>query len=245
MDNTVLYGICGVLIILAYIWSRESNSPLVIEKVVLLITAHPDDECMFFGPSVTAMVQAGVTVHILCLSTGNYYGIGDKRRDEFYRSCKRMGVDRSNCHVVDDPLLPDGPTQAWDIDYVIKTFEKYLLHRNISAILTFDDYGVSGHHNHVSVFQAVQKYTNPNFVKYKLSSVNIFRKYASFLDVFITVLSGEKMILTPVGYILKPYVAMFEHKSQLMWFRYLYLLNSRYMFMNTIEQMNKINKRNI
>ena len=37
---------------------------------VLLVTAHPDDECMFFTPTVRALVSEGVPVHVLCLSTG-------------------------------------------------------------------------------------------------------------------------------------------------------------------------------
>jgi len=36
---------------------------------VLVITAHPDDECMFFSPSILNL-QRSCTVQILCLSTG-------------------------------------------------------------------------------------------------------------------------------------------------------------------------------
>ena len=40
-------------------------------RVVLLITAHPDDECMFFAPF---LLQSCPTshVHVLCLTTGNW-----------------------------------------------------------------------------------------------------------------------------------------------------------------------------
>eukprot|EP00035_Acanthoeca_spectabilis_P037791 m.47445 g.47445 ORF g.47445 m.47445 type:complete len:102 (-) comp8864_c0_seq1:2284-2589(-) len=41
---------------------------------VLLVTAHPDDEAMFFGPTIARMRRLGHTVHILCLSTGNFEG---------------------------------------------------------------------------------------------------------------------------------------------------------------------------
>jgi len=37
---------------------------------LLLITAHPDDECMFFLPSIKSYLKRGTEVHILCLSTG-------------------------------------------------------------------------------------------------------------------------------------------------------------------------------
>jgi hypothetical protein len=37
---------------------------------VLLVTAHPDDEAMFFAPSIGHFVGAGASVSLLCLSTG-------------------------------------------------------------------------------------------------------------------------------------------------------------------------------
>lgn len=37
---------------------------------VLILTAHPDDECMFFAPTVLALVEQGIPVRALSLSTG-------------------------------------------------------------------------------------------------------------------------------------------------------------------------------
>ena len=37
---------------------------------VLLVTAHPDDESMFFAPSLGHFVRAGSEVAVLCLSNG-------------------------------------------------------------------------------------------------------------------------------------------------------------------------------
>ena len=40
-------------------------------KNALVVTAHPDDECMFFAPTILQLVQEPNTkVHLLCLSTG-------------------------------------------------------------------------------------------------------------------------------------------------------------------------------
>ena len=41
-------------------------------RVVLLITAHPDDECMFFSPMLLQSIGAKSQVHVLCLTNGNY-----------------------------------------------------------------------------------------------------------------------------------------------------------------------------
>jgi N-acetylglucosaminylphosphatidylinositol deacetylase len=36
----------------------------------LFVTAHPDDETMFFSPSILDLVDRGMQVALLCLSTG-------------------------------------------------------------------------------------------------------------------------------------------------------------------------------
>lgn len=40
-------------------------------KRVLIVTAHPDDECMFFGPTILSLTrQPNCQVYLLCLSKG-------------------------------------------------------------------------------------------------------------------------------------------------------------------------------
>lgn len=36
----------------------------------LVVTAHPDDECMFFAPTIIRLVEFNASVHLLCLSEG-------------------------------------------------------------------------------------------------------------------------------------------------------------------------------
>jgi hypothetical protein len=40
------------------------------DRTALILTAHPDDEVMFFTPTVLALVDAGWNVSALCLSSG-------------------------------------------------------------------------------------------------------------------------------------------------------------------------------
>lgn len=40
------------------------------ETRALLVTAHPDDECMFFAPTILKLVESQASVYLLCLSTG-------------------------------------------------------------------------------------------------------------------------------------------------------------------------------
>jgi len=39
-------------------------------KTVLFITAHPDDEAMFFVPTIISLKEHGYKMHLLCLSNG-------------------------------------------------------------------------------------------------------------------------------------------------------------------------------
>lgn len=41
-------------------------------KRVLIVVAHPDDECMFFGPTIFRLCEQGADVHLLCLSNGMF-----------------------------------------------------------------------------------------------------------------------------------------------------------------------------
>ena len=61
------------ILVYAYHVLAHFQQPNTIEsKQVLILTAHPDDECMFFGPTITALRSGSskTRVHVLCLSTG-------------------------------------------------------------------------------------------------------------------------------------------------------------------------------
>ena len=74
-------------------------TPMSKDKV-LLVTAHPDDECMFFTPSIRSFIGQGRKVDLICLSTGNYDGMGERRRRELEKSAQVLGI--SSVIVIDD-----------------------------------------------------------------------------------------------------------------------------------------------
>lgn len=47
--------------------SRETKGA---DVKALFVTAHPDDECMFFAPAILRLVELNASVHLLCLSEG-------------------------------------------------------------------------------------------------------------------------------------------------------------------------------
>lgn len=87
---------------------------------VLLLTAHPDDECMFFAPTITALVpriygdasapralevesnrRNATIIYSLCLSIGDADSLGHIRKGEIGRSLDVLGISKSNRWVLD------------------------------------------------------------------------------------------------------------------------------------------------
>lgn len=72
---------------------------------ILLLTAHPDDECLFFAPTVLALREDPIhpEIYSLTMSIGNADGLGGTRKDELSRSLDVMGIDQDKRWVVDHP----------------------------------------------------------------------------------------------------------------------------------------------
>jgi N-acetylglucosaminylphosphatidylinositol deacetylase len=141
-----------------FVLSVQTNPPEMEEKkndtVHVLVIAHPDDESMFFLPTLSALRDAGETVWILCLTTGNYDGLGETRQGELSSVCRLLRMDR--LIQLDVEALRDHPTQSWSLDAVTTEIERALAAaiRRCSydiqrlKLITFDVDGVSGHINH-------------------------------------------------------------------------------------------------
>lgn len=80
-------------------------------KNIVLLIGHPDDEAMFFGPSLIALAspKSGNRVKIICLSNGNAVGQGKIREGELYHSARRLGISREDVDVEDNSQFQDGP----------------------------------------------------------------------------------------------------------------------------------------
>ena len=71
---------------------------------VALVVAHPDDEVMFFAPSLTKIMKqiGGENFYLVCITNGNHYDIGDIREKELIRCGEMMGIPRKNIVQVND-----------------------------------------------------------------------------------------------------------------------------------------------
>lgn len=217
----------------------------------LLIVAHPDDETMFFGPMILNLLDNNKYLDILCLSDGGSDNLGLQRKQEFKSVMEKLGP-LANLKIITDDHLLDGTDQHWDVDDVAYHIDKYIRFKRdqseaVNTIVSFDSYGVSGHDNHRSIFRALKdlKKRHQKLKLYFLNSVNIVRKYMSFFDALATSMpqllnrspdDGGKMTLALnlSGY-KKLRQLLTLHKSQMVWFRQLYMIFSRYMFLNDFK----------
>ena len=189
-----------------------------------LVIAHPDDECMFFTPLLSHID------HIICLSNGDFDKLGRIREKEFMSSCK---VLNKTCSI---GTLQDG--QDWSINDVLDSIKSLVLHNDVE-VYTFDGYGVSGHKNHIAIYTAL---LNSTYTVYALVSVPLYRKYVGLFDLLLTIIlslfSTNPIYISNFNQALLGYKSMLCHRSQLVWFRYLYLLSSRYMWINEFIKIN-------
>ncbi|KAK9378222.1 putative deacetylase LmbE-like domain-containing protein [Kockiozyma suomiensis] len=232
-------------------------------KRIALIIAHPDDEAMFFGPTLNALhklaseINGGdsalpdINLRILCLSTGNADNLGETRQAELRASAAKFGIPPTNVVIFDDPRVQDQMGLTWPSDAIAELAAPYL--SDVDVVLTFDSKGVSGHGNHASLNKYAQEYLvngEPDNQRevWTLSTVNVVRKYASFLDILVTYSYNQFFSDTTRSLVLVSDVheyavtrqAMTDaHKSQMRWFRWGWISLSRYMVVNDLKMLIK------
>ncbi|CAK9784579.1 LmbE-like protein [Cutaneotrichosporon oleaginosum] len=205
---------------------------------VLVLTAHPDDEAMFFGPTILNLVAAGWDVLPVCMSTGNAAGFGGVRSLELLESYARLGVSTPPV-LLDNPLLPDsmGADGAWDPAYIAELVAPIASSSGATHLLTFDDAGVTQHPNHIALAHARAHLRLESLL---LHSPRLATKFtgvgwAIFVAARDALRRGPShhatFVSTPAQYAQTLY-AMRAHASQLVWFRWLYVAFSRLMWVN-------------
>lgn len=212
---------------------------------LLLVTAHPDDETMFFAPLLVAAVQQHARVFVLCLSTGDADGKGEVRAKELLRACAVFGISTRDVTVLDHPHLRDGMHTNWSPVLVAELVAAHLRNVKPDALVTFDAFGVSGHGNHIHTYQgcvlAVSKVRESielaHLGGYVLQSTSLLRKFLGPLDTLLSLARKDYVAVAVTFNILLVFRAMTQHWSQLLWYRLLFLLLSRFSYVNTFSCM--------
>lgn len=158
VDKIILIVIFFVVLIFVYLWVKgidETKKKIAdreykIEgKNILLVIAHPDDEAMFFMPTLYNLKEQGKNLYILCLSDGGYYDKGDIRKVEFEKSCRALEVK-----AFEVGEFKDGA--QWDEVKIMPVIESKINLWKIDTIITFDKEGITGHKNHISCYNTVR-----------------------------------------------------------------------------------------
>ncbi|KPI83343.1 N-acetylglucosaminyl-phosphatidylinositol deacetylase [Leptomonas seymouri] len=249
MHSLSLAFVCFFVGVFLLRWAKISNvKDVSVPGDVLIVFAHPDDEAMFFTPLLKFLHTRNIGVHFLCLSNGNDNGLGKVREKELAASGAFFGVQRHNIKIVDRAELQDGMRNAWCTTAIRREIEAYMQKAgNISTIVTFDKYGVSGHPNHIAVHNGVRELKEnmpPGLIYLQLRTRNLFMKYIGPLAVLpYATFSASYVSRTNFSPLIHPasswasMAAMQCHASQLVWFRYLFVLFSSYTYVNELEEL--------
>eukprot|EP00904_Undaria_pinnatifida_P001065 jgi/Undpi1/1095/HiC_scaffold_10.g04558.m1 len=117
-------------------------------------------------------------------------------------------------------------------------------------ILTFDEFGVSGHADHAAVNRGVSQFLQLRAAgvgddgsaldAFALSTTGIIRKYFGLLDLPLSLALSYP---PPLGATFLSFDArtawraMTAHRSQFVWYRRLFVIFSRYVYVNTFRRM--------
>ncbi|KAI0216834.1 N-acetylglucosaminyl-phosphatidylinositol de-N-acetylase [Lamellibrachia satsuma] len=199
---------------------------------------------MFFAPTILRLRKKGIEVSLLCMTTGGYYGNGEERKKELIAAAGLLGVSASYVSTLNHSAIQDGPDNIWEPDLLATVIDSYVTNLHINILITFDEYGVSGHVNHVALYHGVRHYLKMHVVPtdlrvYKLISTSMLRKYSSILDVPFSYITSSIRFVSGWSQIWTAQRAMFAHWSQFVWFRILYIIFSRYMIINTLERFDQ------
>ena len=115
-------------------WIQTTQQKFSTPRRCALIIAHPDDEVMFFSPLLNALENNGSVVFVLCLSTGNFEGLGKQRIEELYASAALHHIPREMVTIIDHPHLQDGMETVWPIDTISNIVQEFLQREKVEMV---------------------------------------------------------------------------------------------------------------
>ncbi len=132
-------------------------------KRLLCVFAHPDDECLGPGGTIAQCAIDGGAVFITTFTAGEAGSIGisksiqgeelaARRRLEMKDACDALGV--SGFRILG---APDKGVHAVDPAWAVREIVDDIRRHRPQVVMTFHRGGVSGHSDHIAVFQYLQR----------------------------------------------------------------------------------------
>ena len=83
------------------------------------MTAHPDDESMFFIPTLLNLKHLGYRINILCMSNGN----SKQREDELKKATEYLEIDNLTILDLSSKGIKDGMNENWSLSVLYDSLE--------------------------------------------------------------------------------------------------------------------------
>jgi LmbE family N-acetylglucosaminyl deacetylase len=123
---------------------------------VLAVVAHPDDESFGLGAVISAFIDAGARVDVLCFTKGEASTLkgveGDLatiRRGELTDAARELGI--TTVHLLD---YPDGDLTAVGLTELSEQVVGAAREAACDGMLVFDTTGITGHADHMRATKA-------------------------------------------------------------------------------------------
>jgi N-acetylglucosaminylphosphatidylinositol deacetylase len=219
------------------IYNHYTTPEPPVDKKVLFITAHPDDESMFFSPTISSLREAGWELHILCMSHS-----GDIRKEELRNAVNSMGFRYSNVHIRNYEDGFDSKLNLSDVaDDIVEVAKDF------DMIVSFDGMGVTQHPNHIAVYQAYRKAAKRILNDYphtKLLVLDSMSPLTRFLGPIPFIFTYLKHFIFPDTVVIYGNVIPYEswrgmsfHESQWIWYRKLNVVFSSHHYYNELAEL--------
>ena len=120
------------------------------DRIYVLVIAHPDVESMFFLPMIYNILHEAkngkASLHIPCLSNGNYDNPGVFRERELHAVAASISR-QIDVTIIDNSNLQDGLKESWPSELIGTMLSGYIHEERIEnpVLVTFDESGVGGH----------------------------------------------------------------------------------------------------
>ncbi|KAK1142661.1 hypothetical protein N8T08_007466 [Aspergillus melleus] len=218
----ILYHLLAYLLandprLVSYTFRRASS--------ILFVTAHPDDESLFFSPTLLYREDdPSVERALLVLSSGL------TRHVELQSACAVAGIRADRCVGLDHRELQDNPKKWWDEKLIAEVVAMYVRRWGVDLDR--------------SKWEEPEIETETDArLRFKIVTFDDGRITAALLTPFprqdpATDIYGDHVLLvSPWGRYFQGRRTFREHSSQYSWDRGIYMVVNRYMWVNDLRRV--------